>query len=102
MRILPNPIVFEWDKGSIRKNFEKHDVGIQESEEIFSNEPFIISEDIENSTDDEQRFEALGKTRADRKLFISFTIRKDKIRIISIRDMSRKEEVTYESIEKNS
>ena len=102
MRLLPEPISFDWDKGNIKKNFEKHGVSVQESEEIFSNEPFIISEDMEHSTDNEQRFEALGKTRENRKLFVSFTIRKNKIRIISIRDMSKKEEVTYESIEKNS
>lgn len=102
MRILPEPLTFEWDKGNIQKNVDKHWVGVQESEEVFSNEPFIITEDTKHSTDDEQRFKALGQTKVNRKLFVSFTIRVNKIRVISIRDMSRREEAIYEAIEKNS
>jgi len=99
---LPNPLIFDWDEGNIKKNFKKHSVTVQESEEVFSNEPFFISEDMEHSTNEEQRFEALGKTKENRMLFVSFTVRNTKVRFISIRDMSRKEEVTYETIEKNS
>ena len=102
MEIIPEPLAFDWDKGNSTKNLMKHNVTIQELEEVFSNEPFIIAEDTEHSTSKEKRFEALGRTKANRKLFVSFTIRKDKVRVISIRDMSRREEVTYESIEKNS
>ncbi|HSW97025.1 MAG TPA: BrnT family toxin [Candidatus Saccharimonadales bacterium] len=102
MRIIPEPLSFEWDKGNITKNLDKHNVTVHESEEVFSNEPFVIAEDVEHSTSKEQRFEALGKTRGNRKLFVSFTIRKNKVRVISIRDMSKKEVVTYASIEKNS
>lgn len=102
MRIIPEPLAFDWDKGNSTKNLAKHNVSIQESEEVFSSEPFILAEDTEHSTSKEQRFEALGKTRANRKLFVSFTLRKDKVRVISIRDMSKREEVTYDSIEKNS
>jgi len=102
MRIFPQPIIFEWDKGNIKKNYEKHSVTNQEAEELFSNEPFMISEDTKHSTKKEQRFQALGKTKSGRKLFLSFTIRTDKIRVISVRDINRKEEVIYETIEKNS
>jgi uncharacterized DUF497 family protein len=102
MRIFPDPIIFEWDKGNIKKNYEKHGVTNQEAEELFSNEPFIISEDTKHSVKNEQRFQALGKTKSGRKLFLSFTVRINKIRVISIRDMNKKEEVIYEAIEKNS
>ncbi len=102
MKIIPEALAFDWDKGNITKNINKHNVTVQESEEIFSNEPFILAEDIEHSTNNEQRFEALGRTRSDRKLFVSFTIRKNKVRVISIRDMNKREEVAYESIKKNS
>ena len=102
MIILREPLIFEWDKGNIIKNCEKHDVTNQEAEELFSNEPFIIAEDIEHSNEQEKRFQALGKTKLGRLLFVSFTIRVEKVGVISVRDMSRKEEVTYESIEKNS
>ncbi len=102
MKVLPDPIAFEWDQGNLVKNLKKHGVILQESEELFSNEPFLISEDIKHSTDRETRFQALGQTKVKRKLFISFTIRANKIRVISTRDMSRKEEVIYETIEKHS
>jgi len=46
----------------------------------------------------ETRFYALGHTDLDRKLFIVFTIRNKKIRIISARDMSKKERKIYEAI----
>lgn len=88
---------FDWDKGNIDKNLKKHAVTNEEGEEVFSNEPFI-SKDIKHSQK-EQRLEALGKTNQGRLLFVSFTVRnvdqKLKIRIISCRDMNKKEEVKY-------
>jgi uncharacterized DUF497 family protein len=101
MLILPEPISFEWDTGNINKNLDKHNVTNQEAEELFSNEPFLVHEDSKHSIK-EQRFRALGKTKSGRMLFVTFTIRNNKVRIISVRDMNRKEEVIYETIEKNS
>ena len=94
MKILPEPISFEWDKGNIDKNLFKHSVTNKEAEEIFNNQP-LISEDIKHSKK-ELRFQALGKTDKERLLFLSFTIRKDKIRVISARDMNKKEVSRYE------
>ncbi len=96
IKILPDPISFEWDKGNIDKNFKKHGVANQEAEEVFSNEPLVVSEDSKHSLK-EVRFKALGKTNKGRQLFVSFMIRNDKVRIISIRDMNKKEEVVYEN-----
>jgi uncharacterized protein len=95
VKILPDPIAFEWDKGNIDKNLKKHKVTNQETEESFSNDPFIISEDIEHSRK-EKRYQALGITNKGRLLFLSFIIRNDKVRIISARDMSKKEKIQYE------
>lgn len=94
MKIVPKPISFEWDEGNINKN-SKHNVTNTEAEEVFFNEPFIVAEDNKHSSN-EQRFLGLGKTNKERTLFISFTIRTNKIRIISVRDMNKKEEVIYE------
>lgn len=101
MRTLPEPIAFEWDKGNSAKNFEKHNVTTQEAEEVFASEPFILAEDAKHSSR-EQRFYGLGHTKTGRKLFVAFTVRDKKIRVISIRDMKRKERLTYEQLEKNS
>jgi len=102
MKILPQPIAFQWDKGNIFKNAEKHAVTIQEAEEVFLNEPFVVADDIKHSSSTEQRFYGLGRTKTDRKLFVAFTIRDKKIRVISIRDMKKKERNIYERLEKNS
>jgi len=102
MRIMPQPIAFQWDTGNVDKNLKKHNVTPQEAEETFASEPFVTVEDIKHSTKSETRFQALGKTKTGRKLFIAFTIRDEKIRVISIRDMKKKEKQAYEQLEKNS
>jgi len=66
------------------------------------NEPLTITQDLKHSTSRESRLQALGKTRSNRKLFAAITIRDKKIRVISIRDMSTKEEKEYEKFERNS
>lgn len=96
MKILPEPVVFEWDKGNINKNFISHNVTNKEAEEVFSNKP-LVSEDTKHSTT-EKRFQALGKTDKGRLLFISFTIRNEKVRIISARDMNKKEVKKHEEV----
>ncbi len=97
MKILPEPLSFEWDKGNIGKNLKKHKVADKEAEEIFSNKPFLVSEDVKHSSR-ERRFQALGQTDGGRLLFISFTIRDEKVRIISARGMNKKEVKVYEKV----
>lgn len=95
MKELPIPIQFEWDEGNKDKNDIKHKVTIREAEEIFANRPFFVSVDADHSKV-EQRYQALGKTVNGRLLFVAFTIRRDKVRIISVRDMSKREKRIYE------
>jgi uncharacterized DUF497 family protein len=96
MQILPEFEGFDWDKGNLEKNLKKHNVTSQEAEELFANEPLIARRDDHHSTQSEERTQALGKTKAGRKLFIAFTLRNHKIRVISIRDMTPREEQAYE------
>jgi len=81
---------FDWDEDNILKNWEKHGVAASECEQIFFNLPLITSPDEKHSKKEPQ-FYALGHTDAGRALFIVFTIRKNLVRIISARDMNRKE-----------
>ena len=100
--LFENITGFQWDKGNIDKNWLKHKVLHIECEQIFFNEPLIIAENTKHSQP-EIRWFALGRTELDRKLFIVFTIRKNLIRVISARDMNKKERRTYnEEIKKNS
>lgn len=85
---------FDWDEGNQDKNWLKHGVSNGECEELFFNLPLIIADDTKHS-ELESRYYALGQTNAGRLLFLSFTIRADKVRVISARDMSRKERDIY-------
>ncbi len=86
---------FEWDKGNMEKSRQKHGVRSSECEEVFFNSPFVVNLDAPPHSEIEVRYFALGKTDVNRLLFIAFTIRKNKIRVISARDMSRKERRIY-------
>lgn len=89
---------FDWDEGNINKNKEKHNVEYRECEEIFSNKPLVFIEDKLHSQT-ENRWGALGKTNKGRQLSVYFTIRKDKIRVISARDQSKKDRSAYKFVE---
>lgn len=95
MKIIPEPLMFEWDEGNSDKNLKKHNVTNQESEQVFINTPHFLFEDEKHSTK-EKRYMTWGITDTERKLTIFFTLRKDKVRIISARDMHKKERREYE------
>jgi uncharacterized DUF497 family protein len=88
---------FDWDAGNERKSLEKHRVSQADAEQAFFNEPLLILEDDRHSSA-EARFHALGRTNEDRRLHITFTLRRDGalIRVISVRDMSARERLAYE------
>ena len=85
---------FEWDDGNHDKNWEKHQVSNSECEEVFFNFPLLLQPDSPFAN--EARYYVLGQTSAGRRLFIVFTIREKRIRVISARDMSRRERNFYE------
>ena len=91
---------FDWDEGNRNKNWKKHKINSRECEQVFFNKPLIISPDNKHS-EVETKFYVLGKTSLERKVFIVFTTRGNKIRIISARDMNRKEKQIYDQKEKN-
>jgi uncharacterized protein len=99
MQTLQTVEGFDWDQGNISKNREKHEVTPAECEELFFNMPLVV-QTVEPPSASEKRYFALGKTDADRRLFIVFTIRRNKIRVISARDMSRKERSVYREKER--
>ena len=88
---------FDWDAGNARKSVEKHDVSQAEAEQVFFNEPLLMVSDTKHSAS-EPRIHALGRSDDGRLLHITFTLRENetKLRVISARDMSRKERSYYE------
>ena len=87
---------FDWDDGNARKSRDKHTVTQTEAEQVFAGEP-LLAEDFKHSQE-EVRFQALGETIEGRLLHVTFTLRDDgrKTRVISARDMNRKERACYE------
>lgn len=88
---------FDWDAGNVRKSVYKHEVSQTEAEQIFFNEPLLVVPDSKHSQA-EARYHALGVTDTCRELHITFTLRSQNtlIRVISARDMHRKERRIYE------
>ncbi len=93
-------VEFDWDDGNILKNEVKHALKWQIIEEIFFNEPLVLLEDKTHSSGDECRCAALGFTNEKQLVAVIFTKRKNKIRVISARPMSKKERIFYEKFTK--
>ncbi|MEW6039997.1 MAG: BrnT family toxin [Elusimicrobiota bacterium] len=94
MEIFLLPYEFEWDKYNRDKIKEKHNVDSEECEEVFFNLPLLSVVDVKHSRV-ENRYYILGKTNAERILFIVFTIRNKKVRVITARDANKKEKEKY-------
>ena len=89
---------FQWNQGNIEKNWLKHKVSPVECEQIFFNQPLIILDDHKHSVS-EKRFAGFGRTDAGRLLVVIFTKRGKLLRVISARDMNRRERKFYEEKE---
>lgn len=98
MRLIVRLTGFEWDQANWRKSELKHGVAAAEAEEALLRDP-LCQVDARHSGD-EQRYVALGETNEGRRLFISFTVRQGRARIISARPMSRKERAVYDEAKK--
>ncbi len=85
---------FEWDESNREKNWIAHQVSIGECEEVFFNLPLTLQSDPAHSQIEARNY-VLGQTNAGRRLFITFTALNNKIRVISARDMSKKERAVY-------
>jgi hypothetical protein len=92
---------FIWDEGNINKNKSKHGLDFWTIEEVFFNKPLIIDFDNKHSLT-EQRWFALGKTDNNERIMAVFTIRSNKLRIISARKMNKNERLIYEKAETNT
>ncbi len=93
-----NKIVgFEWDKWNTDKSYKKHGITPNQTEEVFLDDKVKIQKDLKHQQQ-EERFIAIGKTTEDKILFVVFTIRKDKIRVISGRNANKREKEVYQKV----
>ena len=89
---------FQWDAGNAEKNWRAHRVAQTEAEQVFFNRPVVVAPDPGHS-EREARYAALGKTMAGRRLSLVFTIRGMRVRVISARDMGRRDRRLYAAVE---
>lgn len=94
MRTIKQPVEFEWDEGNSEKP-KKHGLTLEETEEAFFDENKVIFGDWKHSRI-EQRITLLGKTKKNKLLNITYTVRGNKIRVITARAINKKEVELYE------
>lgn len=89
---------FEWDPNKAARNIEKHRVSFDEAATVFDDPMFITVIDEEHSID-EERYITIGLSKYGRLLLVAHTEREERIRIISARKATRKEEQFYAEAE---
>jgi len=85
---------FDWDEANAPKIWNKHRVSPTECEQVFFSLPLVAGHDEKHSSA-EKRYYVLGQSDAGRRLFVVVTLRGSLLRVISARDMSRKERKVY-------
>jgi uncharacterized protein len=75
---------FEWDAGNAEKNWLRHRVSQAECEQVFFNRPLVYGD--ETHSHEEVRYYALGQSDTGRLLFVVYTLRDERLRVISARD----------------
>lgn len=88
-------LTFEWDEDKAEENLKKHGVGFEEAKTIF-NDPFSITIYDNEHSSNEERYVDIGLSLKGRLIVVSYTERKENIRIISSRKATKKEQKIYE------
>ena len=95
MNVWQEPIQFQWDAGNHDKNWIKHRVTNAECEEAFFDPHKRLSYPTLHG-ERETRHVLIGYAAAKRLLFVVFTIRGHTVRVISARDVHKRERRLYE------
>jgi len=101
MQVKGKAITFEWDCGNLDKSYLKHGILPKETEEVFVDSESIVLPDVRHSQQ-EERFIIVGKSLNKLNLFVVFTFRGSKVRVISARKMHKEEVEGYEKIKKDT
>jgi uncharacterized DUF497 family protein len=85
---------FEWDQNKANANVEKHQVSFEEAVTVFDDPMFITVIDEEHSGA-EERYITVGLSQRGRLLLVAHTDREGRIRVISARKATKREEWFY-------
>ncbi len=87
---------FEWDRGNRTKNWVRHAIRTEECEEVFlGGRALPVGIQVAPSVS-EKRYAVVGETTLRKPLFVVFTVRGDKVRVISARPMTPQESEDYD------
>jgi len=85
---------FEWHKAKAEANFRRHGVGFDLATTVF-NDPFAIERHDDREEYNEERFVIIGIAESRVLLFVAYTERQERIRIISARRATQYEQDDY-------
>ena len=86
---------FEWDDHKAQANIAKHKVSFDEARTVLSDPLEMTMYDPDHS-ESEDRYISMGLSEQGRLLVVSYTERRDRIRIISARVANKRERKQYE------
>ena len=86
---------FEWDGNKAEANLSKHGISFDEAKTVFDDPLYVDFYDPDYS-DEENRYIIIGESQQRRLLIVSYTERDHKIRLISAREVTKKEKEDYE------
>ena len=86
---------YEWDENKATKILAKHGVSFTEAKTIFDDPLYVDFYDLDHS-EDEERYLIVGESNRGRLLIVSYTERRELIRIISAREVTKSEREAYE------
>jgi len=89
-------IDFEWDPDKDAANIRKHRVAFSEAATVFGDPLGLSAYDPDHSRQ-ENRFITIGQSMFGRLLMVAHTDRGERVRIISARELTRKEREAYEA-----
>jgi uncharacterized DUF497 family protein len=89
---------FQWDRGNRTKNLIRHGVKTDECEDVFLGGGALpIGMEVSPPVN-ESRYAVVGETTAGKPLFIVFTLRSGRVRVISARRVTKQEREDYDRL----
>lgn len=86
---------FEWNENKAASNLLKHGVSFEEAQTVFD-DPFYVDFYDPDHSEAEERYLIVGQSNRERLLIVSYTERRNSIRLISAREVTRTERAAYE------
>jgi uncharacterized DUF497 family protein len=85
---------FEWDQAKSQANLQAHGVSFDLATTVFK-DPFAVERLDDREDYGEERFVVIGMAEGNVILFVAYTEREDRIRIISARRATQNEQADY-------